>query len=108
MEAGMLKISDIALEKLGELVAAEGGLESGVRIAPMGGGISSSGLGLAVDEPGEADYVVQQSGVMVIVDHSLMEYCKTITIEFQAGREGSCGGSSGSGFIITPGQPINF
>ena len=104
----MLEISDTALEKLGELVAAEGGPDSGVRIAPMGGGISSSGLGLIVDEPTETDVVVENGGVRIIVDRNLIDYCKTITIEFQTGREGSCGGSSGSGFMITPGEPINF
>jgi Fe-S cluster assembly iron-binding protein IscA len=104
----MLQISEEALEKLGELVAADGGPTSGVRIAPMGGAVSSSGLGLVVDEPGETDFIHRQGDVLIIVDQGLIDYCKTITIEFLVGREGSCGGSSGSGFIITPGQPINF
>lgn len=107
-EINMLEISGEALIKLGEMIAADGGPESGVRIAPMGGGISGSGLGLIVDEPSESDVVAQESGVLVIVEKNLMEYCQKITVEFQTGQTGSCGGTSGSGFVIVSKQPIAF
>ena len=104
----MLEVSDTALVKLGELLAADGGPGSGVRIAPMGGGTTSSGLGLIVEEPGPDDVVFEEDGVVLIVDKNLMEYCKKISIEFQTAQLGDCGGGSGTGFVITPEEPVNF
>jgi Fe-S cluster assembly iron-binding protein IscA len=93
--------------KLAEMVAAQGGAASGVRIAVMGGGSQGPGLGLVVDAPGENDLVVDQRGTALIIDRSLMEYCRSISIDFTTGSAGRCGGVSGSGFIITPEQPVN-
>ncbi len=104
----MLDVSPEALEKLTEMVAAQGGERSGVRIAVMGGGGQGPGLGLVVDAPGENDLVVDQRGTALIIDRSLLAYCRSISIDFTSGSAGRCGGASGSGFIITPEQPVNF
>lgn len=94
--------------KLEELLRAEGSQDSAVRIAVMGGGIQGPGLGLVVDEPGEADRRYDVGGVPVIIDASLIDYCRSITIDFTVGsQEGKCGGASGSGFIIAPQKPLN-
>lgn len=103
----MLEVSPEALVKLTEMVAAQGGERSGIRIAVMGGGTQGPGLGLVVDTPGENDVVIDEHGTALIVDRSLIEYCRSISIDFTTGSGGRCGGASGSGFIIRPERPIN-
>jgi Fe-S cluster assembly iron-binding protein IscA len=103
----MLEVSSEALVKLAEMVAAQGGENSGIRIAVMGGGGQGPGLGLVVDAPGENDVVIDQHGIALIIDRSLIEYCRSISIDFTSGSAGRCGGASGSGFVIRPEQPIN-
>ncbi|BDD89057.1 hypothetical protein [Desulfofustis limnaeus] len=39
---------------------------------------------------------------------SLLAYCQAITIDYREGTKGGCGGTSGSGFVITPKQPLTF
>ncbi len=104
----MIQVSDEALVKLSELLRAEGSENSAVRIAVMGGGSKGPGLGLIVDEPGDKDKRYDVGGVPVIIDTSLIDYCRSVTIDFTVGTEGKCGGASGSGFIIAPEKPLNL
>jgi Fe-S cluster assembly iron-binding protein IscA len=104
----MLEVSPEALVKLAEMVAAQGGATSGIRIAVMGGGAQGPGLGLVVDAPGRNDVIFDQQGTALIIDRNLIEYCRSISIDFTTGSAGRCGGVSGSGFVITPEQPINL
>jgi len=103
-----LQISPEALTKLEELHQTEGGEHSAIRIAVMGGGSRGPGLGLIVDEPNADDIRFTDFTVPIIVDRSLMNYCKQISIEFQVGTDGRCGGASGSGFLIAAQNPINL
>jgi Fe-S cluster assembly iron-binding protein IscA len=103
----MIQVSDEALVKLEELLRAEGSQDSAIRVAVMGGGSQGPGLGLIVDEPGQADRQYDVGGVPVIIDTNLIDYCRLITIDFTVGSQGKCGGASGSGFIIAPQQPLN-
>lgn len=100
----MLEINDEAIEHLTNLLI-QGNSESAIRIAVMGGG-QGPGLGLIVDEANNSDVSIHQKGIPFIIDRNLLEYCKTISIGFRIGNSGSCGGSSGSGFLITPENPI--
>ena len=104
----MIQVSDEALVKLEEMLRAEGAADSAVRIAVMGGGSRGPGLGLIVDEAGEADRRYDVGGVPVIIDTSLIDYCRSITIDFTSGSQGKCGGASGSGFIIASQEPLSF
>jgi len=104
----MITIDPDALGKLEELHQAEGGEHSAIRIAVMGGGSNGPGLGLIVDEPGEDDIRFDEFPVPVIVERNLMNYCRQISIGFRIGSEGRCGGASGSGFLITPENPVNL
>ena len=104
----MLEVSEEALEKLAELLAAQDNGEAAVRIAIMGGGADSPCLGIIVDDIRESDVLIQKGDTPLIIDRNLIEYCRTISIDFKTGSSGRCGGSSGSGFIITPEQPINL
>lgn len=104
----MLKVSEEALEKLGELLSAQGGENSAIRVAVMGGVSNSSGLGLIVDESQHSDKLFSFGAIPLIIERNLLDYCQSITIEFKTGKGGTCGGNSGSGFIITPENPVNF
>lgn len=104
----MLEVSERALEKLAELLSLEDNGESAIRIAIMGGGAASPCLGIIVDDVRETDVLYQINETPVIIDGNLIEWCKSITIDFTTGSAGRCGGASGSGFIITPEQPINL
>lgn len=104
----MLQISPEALIKLEELHQAEGGENSAVRIAVMGGGSHGPGLGLVVDEPTDNDVLIDEFSIRIVVDRNLMNYCRKISIEFRVGSDGRCGGASGSGFLINPENTINF
>jgi len=103
----MLDVSKEAIGQLAELLS-QGGPDSGIRIAVMGGGTDSPGLGLIVDEAKDSDISIQKGAIPFIIDRSLIEYCQIITISFATGSGGTCGGNSGSGFLITPEKPINF
>ncbi len=102
----MLKICREAEEHLKNLLS-EGNENEAIRIALMGGA-HGPGLGLVIEEAGKDDLKFEHQGLQFIVDKKLMDYCKSITIGFRQGSEGSCGGSSGSGFLIESENPLNF
>ena len=102
----MLEVSEKALEKLEEMLSTQGRSEAAIRIAVMGGGANS--LGLVVDDVRETDVLIDTYKTPLVIDSNLMNWCKTINIDFITGSSGGCDGSSGSGFTITPGQPINL
>ena len=93
---------------LRELLSAEGGERAAVRIAVMGGGTRGPSLGLVVDEAGTGDKAYDVGGVPVIIERNLIAYCRSVTIDFTVGAGGACGGSSGSGFVIAPENPVSF
>ena len=104
----MIQVTEEALTKLEELLRSEGGEQSVIRIAVMGGGSKGPGLGLVVDEAAEEDKRYDVGGIPLIIDRGLLDYCGSVTIDFTLGTEGKCGGASGSGFLIVPENPVNF
>jgi len=100
----MLKIEDGAVEHLRNLLS-EGRENGAIRIALMGGA-HGPGLGLIIEEAGEGDLQIECCNLPFIINEKLMDYCQSITIGFRQGRDGSCGGSSGSGFLIKPEKPL--
>ena len=104
----MIQVTEEALTKLEELLRSEGGEKSAIRVAVMGGGSKSPGLGLVVDEAGPEDMSYDVGGIPLIIDRGLIDYCRSVTIDFTIGAEGRCGGASGSGFLIIPENPVNF
>ena len=102
----MLHIQDEAVEHLRTLLT-EGGETGAIRIAVMGGA-HGTGLGLIIDEAGDDDLQITHGDIPVIIDKKLMAYCKTITIGFREADKGSCGGSSGGGFLLNAENPLNF
>ena len=104
----MIQVTEEAWTKLEELLHSQGGEHSAIRIAVMGGGSRGPGLGLIVDEAGTDDLSYDVEGLVLIIDRGLLEYCRSVTIDFAVGAEGKCGGASGSGFLIVPANPLNF
>ena len=104
----MIQVTEEALTKLEELLLSQGGEQSAIRVAVMGGGSKGPGLGLVVDEAGDQDARYDVEGFPLIIDRSLLEFCRSVTIDFTVGSEGTCGGASGSGFLIEPENPVNF
>ena len=102
----MLQVREEALEHLDELLSG-GNEKSGIRIAVMGGA-HGTGLGLIVDEAGEDDLQEVHHGIPLIINKELLSYCRSIVIGFRKGAEGSCGGSSGGGFLIEAENPLNL
>jgi Fe-S cluster assembly iron-binding protein IscA len=103
----MITVSEGALPHLAQLVAAEGGAGSAVRIAVIGG-IAGPGLGLVVDSAGETDETILFEDLAIIIDRQLHTFCRNILIDFREGQPEGCAGKSGAGFLIIPDQPINF
>jgi len=100
----MLEVRDEAVEHLMNMLT-EGSQGPALRIAVMGGS-SGPRLGLIVDEKSDDDVSLTCKNIPFIIEQKLFEYCQTITIGFQKGRDGSCGGSSGSGFLIHSTNPL--
>ncbi len=103
----MLEVSEEALKHL-KNVGGEENKDVPIRVAIMGSGATSCGLGLMIDEMTENDSSFIKGDFNVIVDTKLMEYCKTITIDFREGEPDRCDSLSKRGFTITAENPVNF
>ncbi len=106
LEELMLKIDAEAEEHLANLLTGEDE-HAAIRIAVMGGA-QGAGFGLVIDEAGGDDLKIAHKNLSFIIDKKLMAYCKSIRIGFRKGNEGGCGGSSGSGFLISSEIPLSF
>ena len=102
----MLHIRDEAVEHLRALLT-EGGETGAIRIAVMGGA-QGTGLGLIIDEASDDDLEITHGDIPLIIDKKLMEYCQAITIGFRQADKGSCGGSSGGGFLLDAENTLTF
>lgn len=101
----MLEISSQAVQQLKELKNRQGPQLS-VRIGILSGQVTGSNLGVTMDEASERDQVFTFDGLEVIADRALLEFCKSISVEFVLSDSGGCG--SGGGFKIVPQNPLNF
>ena len=109
-----LNISDLAQEKLREVVAAKGD-DVAVRVFAQGAGEGAARFGMAIDGDQLADdTVLEFEGFKVFVDRESAEFVHDSEIDFQEGLMGAgftlqnphyaqapaggcCGGSGGSG-----------
>ncbi|WP_136807701.1 hypothetical protein [Desulfosediminicola flagellatus] len=103
----MLEVSEEALKHL-QNVGGEDNTGVPIRVAVMGSGATNCGLGLMIDEMTENDTSFIKGDFTVIVDTKLMDYCKTITIDFAKGEADRCDSRSKRGFTITAENPVNF
>lgn len=89
----MLEVSSEALPYMKDLLEQAGEPGAAVRIAVMG----NSGLGLIIGHPKDTDFTTEKDGLSLIIDKSLLDYCKSITIGFQIGDSTKC---ASNGYII--------
>ncbi len=103
----MLEITEDAVKHLAE-VGENMTTNDVIRIAVMGNGGTKSGLGLIIDQTMQTDIVSTHGEYTVAIDKNLMEYCKTITIDFTNGEPNRCDSLSKRGFLITAENPLNI
>lgn len=81
-------ISDVAAQKISELVAANEE-EQALRIAVRGGGCSGFQYALALDKPKSDDHVFEHNGVSVVVDKVSMQFVFGSEVDFVDGLQGA-------------------
>src|SRR5271165_593588 len=83
-------LSDAAVDKVAELIAEEGNPNLKLRIYVTGGGCSGFQYGFAFDETsGEDDFLIEKSGISLLVDAISLQYLSGAEIGYEDGLEGS-------------------
>jgi iron-sulfur cluster assembly protein len=90
----MIKISDVAAEKIREMLTAEQSPDLFLRIGVKTGGCSGFSYGMSFDDTiTEEDKVLEVNGLKVVVDNDSSRYLYGVSIDF---KESAMGG----GFTI--------
>jgi iron-sulfur cluster insertion protein len=90
LEGPVLTLTDVAVEKVKEVIAREGSTQGGLRVSVVGGGCSGFQYNLSLDENSrEDDIIVEQGGVKVLVDPISQQYIYGITIDYVNGLHGA-------------------
>ena len=84
-----IKISDVAAEKLKELLAAQPDGDQALRVAVRGGGCSGFQYALALDKRKEEDKVFEHNGVSVLVDKVSMQFVFGSEVDYVEGLQGA-------------------
>jgi len=90
VENATLKFSDAAAARVKELIAEEKNPNLKLRVYVSGGGCSGFQYGFEFDEnvkPGDTQ--IENSGVVLLVDASSMQYLANAEVDFLDGLEGS-------------------
>lgn len=86
----MVKITDIAAQKVQEFMAGQGAAgDVGLRVGVKGGGCSGFQYALALDEKRDDDNVFDAAGIQVLVDPASMQYVDGSTVDFTESFMGS-------------------
>ena len=86
----MLQITDRAIDKVKQLLAAESKEGFGLRVAVKGGGCSGFEYGLTWEnESRDNDQVLEFGGLNVYVDAMSMLYLDQVSIDYIDGLQGS-------------------
>jgi iron-sulfur cluster assembly accessory protein len=80
----MIVVSETAAAKIGELLAEENKVGSGLRVFVQGGGCSGFQYGLMIEEngQGETDQVFESHGVKLFVDPISVRYLKGAEVDY--------------------------
>ena len=84
-----ITISDVAAEKLNELLAAQPDSDQALRVAVRGGGCSGFQYALALDAEKEGDHVYEHNGVSVLVDKVSMQFVFGSEVDYVEGLQGA-------------------
>jgi iron-sulfur cluster insertion protein len=89
-DSSPLKLSDSAVAKLEELIAAEGNDDLMLRVFVSGGGCSGFQYGFTFDEhQNDSDMVVRKGGVTVLIDAMSFQYLMGASIDYKEDLEGA-------------------
>ena len=85
-----LFLTDVAVEKVREVITREGLKDGGLRVAIVGGGCSGFQYNLSLDEsPREDDTVIEQNGVKLFLDPISQQYVYGTVIDYVNGLHGA-------------------
>jgi iron-sulfur cluster assembly accessory protein len=94
----VITISDAAVEKAKQILAAEEKADWGLRVYTVGGGCCGPSYGMDIDEkPGDNDDVMEKNGLKVFVDKDTSKKLEGMNIDFIDDGEKQ-------GFVITGGS----
>ncbi|HXG20022.1 MAG TPA: iron-sulfur cluster insertion protein ErpA [Methylomirabilota bacterium] len=89
-EGVALYLTDVAVEKVKEVLAREGLKDGGLRVSVVGGGCSGFQYNLGLDEsPREDDTVIEQDGVRLFLDPISQQYVYGTVIDYVNGLHGA-------------------
>ena len=79
----MISVTQLAAEKINELLAEEQKAGAGLRVFVQGGGCSGFQYGLMIEEtPGNTDQVIESNGIKLYVDPISIRYLKGAEVDF--------------------------
>jgi iron-sulfur cluster assembly protein len=84
-----IEISDVAAEKLKELLAGQPDADQALRVAVRGGGCSGFQYALALDKRKDDDKVFEHNGVSVLVDKVSMQFVFGSVVDYVEGLQGA-------------------
>ena len=78
----MITVTELAQEKIGQVLKENKNEEKGIRVFLYGGGWGGPSLNLALDEPKDSDSIFENGGVQYIIDNDTLKMTGDITIDF--------------------------
>lgn len=89
-EGVALALTDVAVEKVKEVITREGLKEGGLRVSVVGGGCSGFQYNLSLDDsPREDDTIIEQNGVKLFLDPISQQYVYGTVIDYVSGLHGA-------------------
>lgn len=89
-ETSTLVFSDSAATRVKQLIEEEGNANLKLRVFVTGGGCSGFQYGFTFDENSqEGDVIVENEGVILVVDPMSIQYLEGAEIDYKTGLEGS-------------------
>jgi len=85
-----LFLTDVAVEKVKEVISREGLKAGGLRVAVVGGGCSGFQYSLSLDDSArEDDIIIEQDGVKLFLDPISQQYVYGTVIDYVNGLHGA-------------------
>jgi iron-sulfur cluster insertion protein len=89
-EGVALMLTDVAVEKVKEVMAREGVKDGGLRVSVVGGGCSGFQYNLGIDDSArEDDTIIEQGGVKLFLDPISQQYVYGTVIDYVNGLHGA-------------------
>jgi len=86
----MITLTESALEKITDILAEENNPQVKLRTFVQGGGCSGFSYGFTLDEEqNEDDFVIDNNGIVVLIDSMSMQYLQGATIDYKEELMGS-------------------